>query len=69
MLFTINILNTSLYVCVPKPVEYTDICLPIFIYLQELAQSHKNATEVEQLRREKADLVGEVETHKSSVRV
>ena len=77
VLFTMNVPNTNC-ICVPKPVEYTDICTPshpltIFIYLQELAQSRRDVTqlttEVEQLRREKADLVGEVEAHKSSVRV
>ena len=39
---------------------------------QELAQSRRDATqlttEVEQLRKEKADLVGELETHKVMVR-
>ena len=55
-----NVLNTP-----------TSLPLTNLIYLQELAQSRRDVTqlttEVEQLRKEKADLVGEVKTHKSSV--
>ena len=80
-----NILTTPLssplqilYICrnwhsVRKMWLSTHVLCNWLLCSQELAQSRRDViqltTEVEQLRREKADLVGEVEAHKSSVRV